>query len=307
MGTDWQSKYKEELEKRVTSHKLFTEQFQKLSALVEDLQKENEILKDKVHNNNYLVIDLLRNLVDTLERANSFPESYSSRLADHAFIVAHSLEMPMSECRDIYVAALMTNIGLLTSGTEIPARVFDELPEEFKKIITGSPEKACDILSSCKELRNSAEIAYSSRERVDGSGYPNGWHLSKIPKGSLVISAVADYYEIMNGTFRKERVLPEHALNYLRKGRDYYYDRPIVDKLLTIITCEYNQATRLESKYRANMLKEGMILSRPLTNSAGSILLRKDHTLTQENIDNLLKIEDDTEDSFLIFIKKDKS
>lgn len=307
MSTDWQSKYKAEVEKRQNSHKVWKEQYQKLSNLVADLQKENELLRKEKHSNNYLIIDLLSKLVDSLESSRSYPKNYSIRMADHATILAHSLGMSVQESRDIYVATLMNNIGVLLSNKDVPNRILDELPEEYKKIILTSPKIAFDILSSCKELMNSAELAYSSRERIDGSGYPNGTAMSKIPKGSLIISIVIDYFEIMNGFFRHDKVQPEQAFSYMRKGRDYFYDRIIVDKFISILSCEYNQASRLEAKYRVNMLKVGMTLSRPLTNQNGSILLHQDHILTKENIENLLKIEGESEEIFLVFIKKDQT
>ena len=146
----------------------------------------------------------------------------------------------------------------------------------------------------------------SCREKIDGNGYPNRCLGVKIPGVSQLISIVLDYYEIIFGYYRLEEAPLEQAVNHMRKGRDYAYDHAMLDKFC-IMPCEYNQASRLEVKCRANMLKPDMVvLSRSITSVWGSVLLPQEHLLTKENIENLQKIEEESEYSFIIFIKKDK-
>ncbi|MBT6207180.1 MAG: hypothetical protein HOI53_04070, partial [Francisellaceae bacterium] len=294
------------VDKRVKSHELWKEQYQNISEILSLTQKENEILKKKVHGDNFLIIDILSRLVSVIELEAGYPNGYSLQIADHALILAYSLGFNRKEAYDIYIAAMMHNVAVLISSRSVANRIIDELSKEDKDVVHAAPTVAANILNSLPTLEASATLVLSCREKIDGSGYPNRSLGAKIPRGSQLISIVLDYYEILFGYYRLEKVPPEQAANHMRKGRDSAYDRSILDKFLVIMACEYNQASRLEVKCRANMLKPDMVLSRSLTSVGGSVLLPQEHLLTKENIENLQKIEEESVDSFLIFIKKDK-
>jgi HD-GYP domain-containing protein (c-di-GMP phosphodiesterase class II) len=88
-----------------------------------------------------------------------------------------------------------------------------------------------DRIPWTREFRRIPEIARSHHEKLDGSGYPDGWRGERIPVQSRMMT-IADIYDALTATDRpyKKAIRAEEALDTLRgEQRSGALDGPLLD------------------------------------------------------------------------------
>jgi diguanylate cyclase (GGDEF)-like protein len=104
---------------------------------------------------------------------------------DISMLIAAELSLDDAERESLSHAAALHEIGTLAMPREI---------DDDDKLLRHQPEVAERILSAAIALAPSARIVRSTRERVDGGGFPDALHGDDIPLGARII-AVASAFE----------------------------------------------------------------------------------------------------------------
>lgn len=185
------------------------------------------------------IIDDVFNREEVVDHVYDIRER-NSNLYDHCVTVASlsiitALKMNLSrwEVYDIGVGSLMHDMGLrFLSVSYKDIDIDDFTPEslfEYKKHTLygfSSVEKENWMSNESKKI-----ILYH-HERLDGSGYP--FKQKVVPIGVRIVAIADAFDDILCGIGQKRGNVRE-ALEYIRKGRDTYFEGRIVDYFLEFI------------------------------------------------------------------------
>lgn len=155
------------------------------------------------------------------------------RVAGIAGAIADLLELDADRRDDLYVAALLRDVGELG----IDRRVLDtpgELSEEQREVVRRHPLLGETILAALAFLGDASRVVRAHHERWDGSGYPDGLAGDEIPLGARILS-VADAFVAMTSERPYRAALrPAEAVAAIIAGSGSTFDPAVVDGFVAI-------------------------------------------------------------------------
>jgi putative two-component system response regulator len=165
------------------------------------LRDQNRWLADEVRIATQAVLDREEELIIRLAKAAEFrdPEtgSHIHRMAHYSRLIAQGLGLPEEQCRLIFKAAPMHDVGKLGTPDGIllkPGR----LNEDEMRVMRRHPVIGHAILagSTSQLIQLGAEIAICHHEKFDGTGYPYQLAGELIPMSGRIV-AVADVFDAL--------------------------------------------------------------------------------------------------------------
>lgn len=129
---------------------------------------------------------------------------HSHRVADVAQAIGREMGLSAQERVEIYLAALLHDIGKLFTPNHILKKPGALTPEEFS-IIRIHPEDSGKIVRTISDIGYLADPIRAHHERIDGKGYPDQRAGDKVPLISRIV-LVADTFDAMtnNRVYRKQ-------------------------------------------------------------------------------------------------------
>jgi len=240
------------------------------------LKKENSELIKKSASLKHTVKTLRRNfqgmvqlLTETISLDNLFLGSHLNRTAEMTKSFCEYMKLPKDIIYLNYYAALLHDIGLVGSKSEIIETIYDEMKEEDKKVFEEHPIVGFKIINSIYNLKSIASIIRSHHENYDGSGFPDNLASGEIPKEARIIHIINDYD--MN---KFKLALPtEEACSRIESKSGIIYDPELVVNFLSFILHfeETNKGSSKSINYQD--LKPGMYLNQDIILSNGLLLL----------------------------------
>lgn len=180
-----------------------------------------------------LLVNTIRTLVNAIDARDPYTRGHSERVATISRLLAEHLQMPHSDCEDIYVSGLLHDIGKIGVPDHVlrkPGRLTDEEFESIKQ----HPTIGCQILSGIQEFAYVIPGVRHHHEAWDGSGYPDGLSGDAIPLVARIL-AVADSYDAMTSSRPYRTGMPiEKAEAILRENAGVQWDSTIVDAYFAI-------------------------------------------------------------------------
>jgi putative nucleotidyltransferase with HDIG domain len=132
--------------------------------------------------------DLLKVLVKAIETRDPYTSGHSVRVATLARLIAQDLSLSNRKVEQIETAALLHDIGKIDAVyAALIKKPYDLNPEE-RSLIRTHATKGADLLESLSSV--SADVIKAVRhhhERVDGTGYPDGFRGDTIPLAARII------------------------------------------------------------------------------------------------------------------------
>jgi HD-GYP domain-containing protein (c-di-GMP phosphodiesterase class II) len=157
------------------------------------------------------------------------------RVAGLAGALAEELDVARQERDDIYVAALLRDVGELG----IDRRVLEtpgELNAEQREVVRRHPVLGEAIIGALAFLGDAPRIIRAHHERWDGTGYPDQLSEEEIPLGARILS-VADAFVAMTSERPYRAALrPTEALGLLIAARERAFDPAVVDAFVRLNT-----------------------------------------------------------------------
>lgn len=217
LRSDCTSKVKRVLENQVTLKDGFEEISEAATEIIEDVFSREEIV-DHVY--------------DIRER-NGDLYDHCVTVATLSILTALKMNLSKWEVYDIGVGSLMHDMGLRFlsvnyQNIDLEDYTKEELFEYKKHTLYGfsSVEKESWMSNESKKI-----ILYH-HERLNGSGYPFKQHVVSL--GVRIVAIVDAFDDILCGIGCKKGNVRE-ALEFIRKGRDVYFEGRIVDYFLEFI------------------------------------------------------------------------
>jgi diguanylate cyclase (GGDEF)-like protein len=171
-------------------------------------------------------------LLQVIAEQNASLDEHVERVSEMAGMLALAVGQPTPEVQRIRLAAKLHDIG----KTAIPAAILDKpspLNEREWEFMRRHPVIGARIVSAAPALADTAPLVYSSHERIDGLGYPDGLEGENIPIGSRII-AVCDAFEAMTSDRPYHRGIgTDEALAELQHHAGTQFDATIVEAFCT--------------------------------------------------------------------------
>ena len=215
---------------------------------------------------------------------------HSRRVAEHARNVAKYFQLEEGEVQEIFLAALLHDIGKLGLPDEAIERPFNTLSPKLRAEMMKHPARGELLLMPIEQLAGVAVLIRHHHEQFDGGGYPGGKSGIEIPLGARILAAVNDYDALQLGLMTEKRLTRAEALRYLVDNRGKRYDPSVVDAFSAVLA-KANPEEFVEMPLRPASLQPGYRLTRELLHREGYLLLARDHVLTATEIAQLVRLE----------------
>jgi putative two-component system response regulator len=273
-----------ELEKQVAQRTLA------LKQTLEKLETSHDTLK-KTHFGTLMAISQLAGL-----RSTPIPD-HSRRVATMARQVAARLNCEAGELQDIFIAALLHDVGKLA----FPDGLFDKPVSSLSgDNLFAYRRHSADGAFVIAQI---AGLAGSHHELFDGSGFPDGLSGLNIPLGARIIGAVSDYEDLKNGAMTQQAMSAKQSCMYLIEGSGSRYD-PAVIEVLEPILAEEGKFELDELLIAVKHLHEGMTLSRNVLHPKGFVLLSQGTELSRRLIDQMVAVEQQTGVGLKVYVQR---
>ena len=162
-------------------------------------------------------------MVNAIDAKDQYTHGHSSRVAIYSRRIANLAGKSERECEEIYLSAILHDIGKIG----IPGEIINKkgrLTDEEYKAIKQHPTIGYGILEDITEYPFLSVAARYHHERYDGRGYPDGLKGEEIPEIARII-AVADAYDAMTSNRSYRSAIPQHIVKEeLIKGSGTQFD-----------------------------------------------------------------------------------
>ncbi|MCM2356619.1 MAG: DJ-1/PfpI family protein [Geobacteraceae bacterium] len=189
---------------------------------VHDAGKEREIWSQRLFDNT------LQALVAALEIKDPYTQGHAKRVTDYALCIGSRLKLSEGELRDLYMGALLHDIGKIGTHEQLLNKK-GNLSLEEETLVREHPLKGTLMVVGIENLSHIVPTILHHHERWDGKGYPGRLRGEQIPLHARIV-AVADAFDAMstNRTYRK--ALGEQSiLDELKKERKKQFDPRLLD------------------------------------------------------------------------------
>lgn len=253
-------------------------------------------------------IDVFASLIELREGKRA---GHAKRVAQYAKDIATSLGISEHGTNDIYLAALLHNIGLIGMPDHILSSAYSELSFTEQKKYREHPIFGEASLMSIPPLYKAAKFIRQHCEYEDGSGFPDGLVGAEIEIGAKIIGIISKYDEYKLGFITGQQESDDAAVRYLIKNSNTKFNKKVVDVFLKNIKPNYKreamyQPSIIDKGISTKVIKEGMVLAQDLVTPGGVLLLVKGQKITGEIIARVRMLERDTKKSFVIYIRHEE-
>jgi putative nucleotidyltransferase with HDIG domain len=185
--------------------------------------------------------NLFYNTVETLIRAiqarDRYTSGHSARVSRYALLVAEKFGLTSKEKHELYLAAMLHDIGKIGIPDELlncEGKLSDEQIRKIRNHVT----VGASMLKAIGEMNPIVPLILHHHEAWDGSGYPNGLKGDEIPLMSRIL-AVADSYDAMTSDrpYRRARSKAA-ALEEIRRFSGRSFDPDVAEVFLEIVSAE---------------------------------------------------------------------
>lgn len=211
--------------------------------LESEVERRTAELEESRRKLQVLSLQVVKTLASTIDAKDRYTNGHSSRVAKYSREIALRAGKPVEFQDEIYIVALLHDIGKIG----IPDNILNKsskLTDEEYETIKQHPSIGVEILKNISEMPNIEIGAHYHHERFDGKGYPEGLAGYDIPEIARII-AVADAYDAMTSRRSYRSALPQEAVrSEIVKGRGLQFDPDFADVMLQMIDDDVNYEMR---------------------------------------------------------------
>ncbi|MFZ2161752.1 MAG: HD domain-containing phosphohydrolase [Sideroxyarcus sp.] len=274
---------------------------QKVKARTEEVRQTMgflEVAHEKLKKGFITSIRVFSNLIEMREGVMA---GHSHRVAELSRAIAQQMGMAEAEMQDVFLAALLHDVGKIGLPDYLLEKPFASLTVEERLEVMKHPVKGQTALMALEQLQGAAKLIRSHHEHFDGLGYPDKLHGLEIPPGARIIALANEYDTAQMGTLLNKRLKQSDAVLYIQEGKGRRYDPAVVDAFMKVMGASSAAQAIQELAIHMDQAKPGMVLSRDLMSSRGELLLSKDYRLDASLIGQI-KGFDPLGDKLIIYV-----
>lgn len=197
-----------------------------IKLLIQNYEKEQED-----------TLSLVVALSKTLDARDGYTASHSENVAKYAVMIAERLKLPERMCQNIFIGALLHDIGKIGIPEHIvnkPARLTDS---EYEAIMQ-HPKMGYEMVNHISKFEKNCalDIILYHHERYDGKGYPFELKEHAIPLAARIVS-VADSFDAMTSkrVYRTEPLTLDYVINELKTNSGVQFDPDAANAMIELI------------------------------------------------------------------------
>jgi DJ-1 family protein len=189
---------------------------------IRDVSRELDLWGQRLFDNT------IQALVAALEIKDPYTQGHAKRVTDYALCIGNRLNLPEEELRDLYMGALLHDIGKIGTHEQLLNKE-GILSQEEETLVREHPLKGTLMVVTIENLSHIVPTILHHHERWDGKGYPGRLKGEQIPLHARIVG-VADAFDAMNTNRIYRKALGEESiLIELKKGRKKQFDPRLVD------------------------------------------------------------------------------
>jgi hypothetical protein len=199
------------------------------------LEAENEALKEALRDTN---LNIASRLIGRLGQRDGYAAAHAAASAVYAGDIAREMCLGEGRSREVRLAALLMDVGLLW----VPDEVLLVPPEKLNSLgrmhLEEHPASSEEILSSVPGLGEAARWVRWHHERPDGSGYPDRLKGTWIPLEARILAVASLYASLVLDGPSAPRIHPTEARRLLLAEVGKALDEGVVRVFLTVLDAE---------------------------------------------------------------------
>jgi HD-GYP domain-containing protein (c-di-GMP phosphodiesterase class II) len=154
------------------------------------LASENEALKEALRDSN---LEIASRLVGRLGQRDGYAAAHAAASAVYAADIARESGLEEGRCREVRLAALLMDVGLLWVPDDVLLVPEERLNSLGRRHLQEHPVAGEEVLSDLPGLEDAARWVRWHHERPDGTGYPDRLKGAWVPQEAKML-AVASLY-----------------------------------------------------------------------------------------------------------------
>ncbi len=200
-------------------------------ALKASVAVDNSGLYDDLRS---LFYNTVETLVRTIQAKDQYTSGHSVRVSRYSLLIADKLGLSNKERHQLYLAAMLHDIGKIGVPDDLLNRP-GKLTEEEMERVRNHVQLGASMIEMLGEMHPIVPLIRHHHEAWDGSGYPDGLRGEEIPLISRIVAA-ADMYDAMTSdrAYRKARTHQE-AVAEVERVRGVKLDPRVADAFLTVL------------------------------------------------------------------------
>lgn len=206
-------------------------------------EKEGEFIDSERRLTKEMLDQSIETLAYTIDAKDKYTRGHSSRVAKYSRMIAFVAGKSEEECREVYLAGLLHDIGKISVDDLIinkPGKLTDEEFDKIKK----HPSYGARILKKMKSIPFLQNGAMYHHERYDGKGYPSGLKGEEIPEIARIIS-VADAYDAMTSSRSYRDTMDQSVVKQeIWKGMGTQFDPLFAKVMISLIDADLDYKMR---------------------------------------------------------------
>jgi response regulator RpfG family c-di-GMP phosphodiesterase len=256
---------------------------QRVQERTEALAKANDALK-----RSYLTgIKVFSGLI---EMRSGRLAGHGRRVAELARKLARAMNRPDEEVQQIFVAALLHDIGLIGLPDALLAKPVARCSGEEAAQFQRHAELGEHALMPLEEMQPVAALIRAHHERFDGQGFPDGRSGLSIPLGARILAVVDTFDELQKGYLIESPMTLQEARTLIRHGRGMQFDPEVVDVFMRLTEPE-RPRLNTDVPLGSQLLEPAMVLARDLVSPTGVLMLTAGHVLTASLIQRICEFD----------------
>jgi response regulator RpfG family c-di-GMP phosphodiesterase len=262
----------------------------KVEARTRDLAKSHDamvVLNQRLKDNFITTVKILSGMI---EMRGGLLSGHARRVADLARRIAQRMTLDSRQVQDVFVAALLHDIGKAGLHDDLLDRPLNMLSGDTLGRFRQHPLQAEQLLMPLADLREVAAIVRAQLERYDGEGFPDGSAGDAIPLGARILALASDYDNLQLGALVQRRLPADEAGRVICASAGRRYD-PAVVAAFRAITEGEPVSVPADMALLSGDLVPGMTLSRDLVSRDGLLLLTAEQVLDARMIRQVMEFE----------------
>jgi 4-methyl-5(b-hydroxyethyl)-thiazole monophosphate biosynthesis len=171
---------------------------------------------------------LIQSLVGALEMKDSYTQGHARRVTEYALSIGARLKMSDIELRDLYLGAVLHDIGKIGTDDGVLNKT-EKLNLREETLMREHPLKGTLFIVGIEKLSHIVPAILHHHERWDGKGYPGRLKGEQIPLHARIVCITDAFDAMMSNRSYRDGINKEHAIVEIQKEKGTQFDPFLVD------------------------------------------------------------------------------
>jgi 4-methyl-5(b-hydroxyethyl)-thiazole monophosphate biosynthesis len=171
---------------------------------------------------------IIQALLGALEIKDRYTQGQARRVAEYCLSIGAKLKLPLLEMRDLYLGAMLHDIGKYSTAEEVLNKP-DTLNLREETLAREHTLKGTLFVVGINELCNIGPTILHHHEHWDGSGYPGRLKGEQIPLHARIVAVTDAFDAMISKRPYRDGLEKETAIQELVKHKGTQFDPFIVD------------------------------------------------------------------------------